>query len=107
MHIIGSQSKSLDDFMPLNGEEVSLFIKGMEQYIKSDVPMEIPVGISGNDLGRLSSTLKKMSAFIEKVCHAEAGIENAGQQQLTDRWVEIQNEAKELIASRPRLILPR
>ena len=107
MHIIGAHPKSMDDFQRLNKEEISAFVKGMEQYIASETPMEIPIGISGNDLCRLTLTLRHLVEFVEKVAHAEAGIEAPGGDLLKDRWSELQTEAQSLMVVRPRLIIPK
>lgn len=107
MHIIGVHPKSLNDFKPLSQHELEAFIKGMESYIQSETPLEIPVGISGNDLGRLTLTLKKLSDLVSKVAHAEAGFEAPGMDQIIERWNGLQEEAKEILVDRPRLIIPK
>lgn len=107
MIIIGQQVKKLEDLKPFAPDEIKAFVQGMEGYIKSETPLEIPVGISGNDLGRLTLTMKILFDFIEKVGHSEAGVETPGMDQIIERWTALQNEARDMVAPKPRLIIPK
>lgn len=107
MIIIGQTPKSLDDLKPLGVDEIKAFVQGMDNFVKSETPLEIPVGVSGNDLGRLTVTLRDALTFIEKVAHAEAGIESPGTAALIEKWNGLQEEARSWITVKPRLILPK
>ena len=105
--ILLGQVKNLDELKPLDPQEIKAFITGMEGYVKSETPLEIPVGISGNDLGRLTVTLRAFHQLVEKVAHVEAGIESPGMDQLVERWNDLQGQARDLLATKSRIIIPK
>jgi hypothetical protein len=101
-----------------SGELKELF-SGMENYLNSGVPMEVPAAIPIGQLGRIVSTLQRYHELVDKVAHLEAGIECPGMDRLMEAWDKMQSDAKELIEVKPpeqpkivaapqsRLIIPK
>jgi hypothetical protein len=63
MRIIGAP-KSLNDLQTFNAAELSELFSGMEEYVTSGVPMEVPASIPVGQLGRIVVTLKRYHAVV-------------------------------------------
>jgi hypothetical protein len=116
--IIGTP-KSLDELQTFSVQELEELFKGMEQYITSGVPMEVPAAIPIGQLGRIVVTLRRYHAMVKRAAGAEDGLEAPGMDEITDRWAVLSADAQALLdaaapkeqkivqAKSSRLVLPK
>lgn len=116
--IIGTP-KSLDELQTFSAPELEELYKGMEQYVTSGVPMEVPAAIPIGQLGRIVATLRRYHEVVKRTAGAEDGLEAPGMDEVTDRWAALSSDAQALLDTTPpkeqkivqakssRLVLPK
>ena len=99
--IIGSKGLETIPMLPLKG--VADLAKGIDDLLRSGQPAEVPIGISGRDLGMMINALKACHELLKKVAEVPADA--------TDRLAQLeslQQEAANLVSYEPsRIILPK
>lgn len=100
--IIGA--KGIDALPLLPSEGIDQIFRGFDELLKSGQPLEVPMSISGGDLGILLKTLVTYREVVRKMAtvSTEPGVDQL------PLYQEIREEAEKLITYTPsRLVIPK